>query len=105
MGQKWGKPYANLCHPMAIMHICILLWTSAKDRSHRPSPQKLPHTPTQSGRALSDTLGSWLRKTLLNVHGVVTDQEYNATYVITSVTRTLLYALECQLISAASSAR
>lgn len=58
MGQKWGKPYAILCHPMPIMHLCKLSWTCITARKRGPIPQNPRHTPTQSGCALLETIRS-----------------------------------------------
>lgn len=52
VGQKWGKPDANLCHSMLSMHLCKSAeagFKPSKDGLHRQNP---PHTPAQSACAL-----------------------------------------------------
>lgn len=49
MGQKWGKPYANLCHSMPFMHLCNHLHARIKASNHGPLPQISPTYPYTIG--------------------------------------------------------
>lgn len=52
MGQKWGKPCANLCHLMPIMHL------RKRGGGRRQGAQSLDYSPRPT--SYSYTIGVWI---------------------------------------------
>lgn len=85
MGQKWGKPYANQCHPVPIMHLCNPVHAGITASKHGPFTQNPPHTPTQLG--VGGKIGNWL------IHQLVSGIHHKWWGKIGGVGRTLIAAV------------